>query len=199
MNNHTPGPWKFEWSNDVGPDDDYYVEFFEIRNEAYELIGQADKEEDARLIAAAPDLLAAILNSDDAHWTPAMRAARPISSGSTNGWRRSASRAWRRTLSRCRTASPTPRPSPRTFTNAFTRCGHPRSASRLPRSSKRRGPTAPGWCWWGRARARQPWHGMAAASSRHGSSSPGVARSGRATHEAFSALPAQQWPVGGFF
>jgi hypothetical protein len=30
---------------------------------------------DARLIAAAPDLYAAILNSDDAHWTPAMRAA----------------------------------------------------------------------------------------------------------------------------
>jgi hypothetical protein len=32
-------------------------------------------EANARLIAAAPDLLAAILNSDDAHWTPAMRAA----------------------------------------------------------------------------------------------------------------------------
>ena len=29
----------------------------------------------ARLFAAAPDLKAAILNSDDAHWTSAMRAA----------------------------------------------------------------------------------------------------------------------------
>ena len=29
----------------------------------------------ARLIAAAPDLLDAILKSDDAHWTPAMRSA----------------------------------------------------------------------------------------------------------------------------
>jgi hypothetical protein len=32
-------------------------------------------EANARLIAAAPDLLDAILYSDDAHWTPAMRAA----------------------------------------------------------------------------------------------------------------------------
>jgi hypothetical protein len=32
-------------------------------------------EANAHLIAAAPDLYAAISNSDDAHWTPAMRAA----------------------------------------------------------------------------------------------------------------------------
>ena len=36
----------------------------EVRTEAH-----------ARLIAAAPDLLEAIFLSDDAHWTPAMRAA----------------------------------------------------------------------------------------------------------------------------
>jgi hypothetical protein len=30
---------------------------------------------DANLIDAAPDLLDAIMKSDDAHWTPAMRAA----------------------------------------------------------------------------------------------------------------------------
>ena len=57
MINHTPGPWKYEWSNDVGPDDDYYVEFFEILTEKNDVIGQADKEEDARLMAAAPELL----------------------------------------------------------------------------------------------------------------------------------------------
>jgi hypothetical protein len=39
-----------------------------------EWIYYTDKS-NARLIAAAPDLYKAILNSDDAHWTTAMRAA----------------------------------------------------------------------------------------------------------------------------
>jgi hypothetical protein len=36
---------------------------------------EQEMEANARLIAAAPDLYAAIRNSDDAHWTTAMRAA----------------------------------------------------------------------------------------------------------------------------
>lgn len=38
----------------------------------------------ARLISAAPDLLAAIVNSDDAHWTPAMRAAMAKATGAAS-------------------------------------------------------------------------------------------------------------------
>lgn len=38
-------------------------------------MSRTEADANARLIAAAPDLLAAIINSDDAHWTPAMRAA----------------------------------------------------------------------------------------------------------------------------
>lgn len=37
--------------------------------------GNAPSDADARLMAAAPDLLNAILKSDDAYWTPDMRAA----------------------------------------------------------------------------------------------------------------------------
>lgn len=60
MNELTPGPWTWDYSNDVGPDDDYFIEFFEIRNDKHELVGRADREADARLIAAAPDLLEAL-------------------------------------------------------------------------------------------------------------------------------------------
>jgi len=62
---HTHGPWhasrKFVYVSDIN--NRCIAEVFD-RHEA-----------NARLIAAAPDLLDAILKSDDAHWTPAMRAA----------------------------------------------------------------------------------------------------------------------------
>jgi hypothetical protein len=67
---HTPGPWH----NDnyvIKAANDYAVAVIpypaHLRNAA--------TTADARLITAAPDLLAAILSSDPAHWTPAMVAA----------------------------------------------------------------------------------------------------------------------------
>jgi hypothetical protein len=76
---HTPGPWRSQgwvptWA------------YIPVKNARHDLVCSVypdtshgytrdEAEADARLIAAAPDLLAAIVNSDDAHWTPAMRAA----------------------------------------------------------------------------------------------------------------------------
>jgi len=53
----TPGPWTVGWSNDTGDNDDYYVEWITA--------GPADlkdgnAENDAPLIAAAPDLYEAL-------------------------------------------------------------------------------------------------------------------------------------------
>lgn len=52
--------WSYEWTNDVGPDDDYYIEFFEIKNKEGIVIGTMEEKSDARLAAAAPDLLYAL-------------------------------------------------------------------------------------------------------------------------------------------
>lgn len=57
---HTPGPWAFEWENDTGPKDDYYRQWWEINGPDGEKIAEVDLLKDARLIAAAPDLLAAL-------------------------------------------------------------------------------------------------------------------------------------------
>jgi hypothetical protein len=60
MTPYTPGPWDYEWSNDVGPDDDYYIEFFEVFTADKTKIAQVETAEDACLIAAAPDLFEAL-------------------------------------------------------------------------------------------------------------------------------------------
>jgi hypothetical protein len=57
---HTQGQWVFEYSNDVGPDDDYFIEFFEVLTKDCKVLARVQKESDARLIAAAPDLLEAL-------------------------------------------------------------------------------------------------------------------------------------------
>jgi len=44
MNNPTTGPWRSEWTNDVGPDDDYYIEFFEILDGEHKKVGTAAEE-----------------------------------------------------------------------------------------------------------------------------------------------------------
>lgn len=59
MSKHTPGPWIHEYGNDTGPNDDYFVEFYEVIA-AEKVIGRFDSEEDARLASAAPYLLEAL-------------------------------------------------------------------------------------------------------------------------------------------
>jgi hypothetical protein len=67
MTGHTPGPWE------VHPEGIWFDIF--SKDGAVVSCEGIDNEANARLIAAAPDLYAAIINSDDGHWTPAMRAA----------------------------------------------------------------------------------------------------------------------------
>jgi hypothetical protein len=57
---HTPGPWSFEYSNDTGPNDDYFIEFFEVLSKDCKEIARVENEADARLISSAPDLLEAL-------------------------------------------------------------------------------------------------------------------------------------------
>lgn len=66
MSKHTPGPWIFEYDNDVGENDDYFIEFFSVRSkDSNELIARVEEVADARLIAAAPDLLEALCKLAD--------------------------------------------------------------------------------------------------------------------------------------
>jgi hypothetical protein len=60
ISKHTQGPWGFHYSNDVGPDDDYFIEFFEVVNPLGVVIARVEEEPDARLIAAAPELFEAL-------------------------------------------------------------------------------------------------------------------------------------------
>jgi asparagine synthetase A len=62
MSKHTPGPWPTpDYDNDTGPDDGYFVEWWDIEG-----VCKVDKKEDAMLIAAAPCLLAALQACDEA-------------------------------------------------------------------------------------------------------------------------------------
>ncbi len=76
---HTPGPWTFDrdWRRIpmIFGADGMPVASIEKGITLKGIPVEPHCEANARLIAAAPDLLAAIINSDDAHWTPAMRAA----------------------------------------------------------------------------------------------------------------------------
>lgn len=69
-----PEQWEMKQDPDDLVDGSWEVGYTNSRG-LYVLLGYGLTKKAARLIAAAPDLLAAILNSDDAHWTPAMRAA----------------------------------------------------------------------------------------------------------------------------
>jgi hypothetical protein len=64
---HTPGPWTYEYSNDVG-DDEYFIEFYEVRTPDYKEVARVDNEADARLIAAAPEMLATLRWLTEALW-----------------------------------------------------------------------------------------------------------------------------------
>lgn len=90
---HTPGPWitsgeiNARYLRGIGDvilvrrnsqNDDRYLAMVSLdaMGDGYTVSTSiAEREANARLIAAAPDLYDAIRNSDDAHWTPAMRAA----------------------------------------------------------------------------------------------------------------------------
>jgi len=65
---HTPGPWTYEYSNDVGDDDEYFIEFYEVRTPDYKEVARVDNEADARLIAAAPEMLATLRWLTQALW-----------------------------------------------------------------------------------------------------------------------------------
>ena len=52
---HTPGPLSFDLQDEEG-----FFRFFSIRTESGRSIGTVDDEYDARLFAAAPELLAAL-------------------------------------------------------------------------------------------------------------------------------------------
>lgn len=64
MNTFTKGPWLIEYNNDVGPYDDFFVEWLAVgparvyceRGEELDPVAKAN----AQLICAAPDLLAAL-------------------------------------------------------------------------------------------------------------------------------------------
>ena len=83
---HTTGPWTVEHLDDVTPGFvavcgalpvgcrvPYRTDVVAWVVHPYPRSGSI--EANSHLIAAAPDLLDAILKSDAAHWTPAMRAA----------------------------------------------------------------------------------------------------------------------------
>ena len=63
---YTPGPWTYEYSNDVGDDDAYFIEFYEVRTPDYKEVAQVGNKADARLIAAAPEMLATLKWVNDA-------------------------------------------------------------------------------------------------------------------------------------
>lgn len=70
MTKHTPGPWEAMWTNDVGPDDEYYVEFYEILDAQGNQVGTAEKKHDAVLMAVAPKLLEALKEYENAEKMP---------------------------------------------------------------------------------------------------------------------------------
>lgn len=57
MSKHTPGPWRAEYTNDTGPEDDYFIQWWDIVNDDGDTIAEVDLKADSRLIAAAPELL----------------------------------------------------------------------------------------------------------------------------------------------
>lgn len=57
MNKHTPGPWRAEYTNDTGPEDDCFQQWWDIVNDDGDTIAEVYREANARLIAAAPELL----------------------------------------------------------------------------------------------------------------------------------------------
>lgn len=56
----TKGQWHYSYDNDSGNEDDFFHEFFSIGS-SHGHIGEIEKEEDARLVVAAPELLEALL------------------------------------------------------------------------------------------------------------------------------------------
>jgi len=74
MSKFTSGPWLIEYNNDTGPNDDFLVEWLEVgparvyydRAEVLNPVAMAN----AKLIAAAPDLLEALEAATDCGMVP---------------------------------------------------------------------------------------------------------------------------------
>lgn len=103
MSKHTPGPWLISYGNDVGPDDDYFVEWLNAgpaRIDLYEA-GRETAEADARLIALAPEMLEALEEvAGIAEWA---RDMLPMSAEDEGSWLRA-----RAIIARATTPSPPP-------------------------------------------------------------------------------------------
>jgi hypothetical protein len=66
VGDHTPGPWKWDNHGDLRGKDRNAVINPELRRD---VLSAVNYEEDARLIAAAPDLLAALERIEDLDWS----------------------------------------------------------------------------------------------------------------------------------
>lgn len=76
MSAHTPGPWEAVELTGLPVNDPAIMSAKHCVATCWiNDIPRKQAAANAVLMAAAPDLLEAILKSDDAHWTPAMRAA----------------------------------------------------------------------------------------------------------------------------
>lgn len=76
MSKHTPGPWEAVELDGKPVNDPAIMSAKHCVATCWiNDIPRKQAAANAVLMAAAPDLLEAILKSDDAHWTPAMRAA----------------------------------------------------------------------------------------------------------------------------
>jgi hypothetical protein len=73
MSQHTQEPWVSTYANDTGPDDDYFVEFYEINALDGTEIAKVRSEADARLMAAAPEMLIALTQMLDSYYIPSVR------------------------------------------------------------------------------------------------------------------------------
>lgn len=60
MRNNKILEWRYEYDNDVGPNDDYFDEFYTIVDSTGANIARANDESDAKLLCCLPEILKAL-------------------------------------------------------------------------------------------------------------------------------------------